>query len=57
MNNLHTVVYFQAFLFNTINFQIDLFYFANGPGDWDSILGRFLPKTQKIVFDAFLLNT
>ena len=31
--------------------------FANGPGDWGSIPGRVIPKTQKIVLDATLLNT
>ena len=31
--------------------------FANGQGDWSSILGRVIPKTQKIVLDAALLNT
>ena len=31
--------------------------FANGPGDLGSIPGRFIPKTQKIVLDATLLNT
>ena len=31
--------------------------FANGPGDRGSILGWVLPKTQKMVLDATLLNT
>ena len=31
--------------------------FANGPGDLGSILGRVITKTQKIVFDATLLDT
>ena len=31
--------------------------FANGPGDRSSIPGRVIPKTQKIVLDATLLNT
>ena len=30
--------------------------FANGPGDWGSILGRVIPKTQKMVLDAALLS-
>ena len=30
--------------------------FANGLGDWSSILGGVIPKTQKIVLDASLLN-
>ena len=31
--------------------------FANGPGDLGSIPGRVIPKTQKMVLDANLLNT
>ena len=31
--------------------------FVNGPGDWGSISGRVIPKTQKMVLDAALLNT
>ena len=31
--------------------------FANGPGDQSSIPGRVIPKTQKMVLDASLLNT
>ena len=31
--------------------------FANGPGDLGSIPSRVLPKTQKMVLDASLLNT
>ena len=31
--------------------------FANGLGDLGSIPGRVVPKTQKTVLDAFLLNT
>ena len=31
--------------------------FANGPGDWSSIPGRVIPKTQKMVLDAALLST
>ena len=30
--------------------------FANGSGDWSSILGQVIPKTQKVVLDATLLN-
>ena len=30
---------------------------ANGPGDVGSILGLVTPKTQKMVLNAFLLNT
>ena len=31
--------------------------FANGQEDRDSIPGRIIPKTQKMVLDAALLNT
>ena len=31
--------------------------FANGPGDQGSDPGRVLPKTQKIVLDAAVINT
>ena len=31
--------------------------FANGPGDLDSIPGRVIPKTWKMVLDISLLNT
>ena len=31
--------------------------FANGPGDWGSIPGWVIPKTQKMVLDAALVNT
>ena len=31
--------------------------FANGPGDRGSIPDRVISKTQKMVFDASLLNT
>ena len=31
--------------------------FANDPGDLGSIPGRVIPKTQKMVLDAALLNT
>ena len=31
--------------------------FANGPGDLGSIPGRVMPKTQKMLLDASLLNT
>ena len=31
--------------------------FANGQGDRGSILGRVIPKTQKMVLDAAVLNT
>ena len=40
-----------------IFFGIMVRVFANGPGDLGSIPGRVIPKTQKMVRDATLLNT
>ena len=31
--------------------------YANGQGDWGSLPGRVIPKTQKMVLDATLLNS
>ena len=31
--------------------------FANGPGDQGSIPGQVIPKTQKMVLEATLINT
>ena len=31
--------------------------FTSGPGDWCSIPGQVIPKTQKMVLDDALLNT
>ena len=31
--------------------------FASGTGDQGSILGWVIPKTQKMVLDAYLINT
>ena len=31
--------------------------FANGLGNWGSILGRVIPNTSKMLLDATLLNT
>ena len=39
------------------NIYIYIYRFANGPGDLGSIPGRVIPKTQKMVLDASLLNT
>ena len=40
-----------------LRFGIMVRVFANGPGDLGSISGRIIPKTQKMVCDATLLNT
>ena len=47
-------------MFTQSNFKTVLFQtivFTNGPGDRCSIPGRVIPKTQKMVLDASLLNT
>ena len=31
--------------------------FANGPKDEDSIHGRIIPNTQKMILDSVLINT
>ena len=31
--------------------------FANSQGDWGSIPGQVIPKTQKTILDTALLNT
>ena len=31
--------------------------FTNGPGDWGSIPGQIISKTQKMALDATLLST
>ena len=45
--------------FNYIHLAIGLMsrVFTNGPGDRGSISDRVIPKTQKMVLDAALLNT
>ena len=42
--------------FNTI-IGLGVRVFANGPGDLGSVPGRVIPKTQKMILDASLLNT
>ena len=49
---MEDIIWNQA---NTIGLMRSVF--ANGQGDWGSIPGRVLTKTQKMVFDAALLNT
>ena len=49
---------FNLFVLSYIKSDIGLGVrvFANGPGDLGSIPGRVIPKTQKMVLDASLLN-
>ena len=37
--------------------HINIYSIYNGPGDRGSIPGRVIPKTQKMVLDASLLNS
>ena len=45
---------YKIFNRNTINLSR---VFASGPGDWFSIPGQVIPKSQKIVLDTTLLST
>ena len=40
-----------------VSMPISIIVFVNGLGDWGSIPGWVIPKTQKMVLDASLLNT
>ena len=67
--NYQSTVYNYIFIFyrywdqysdiktNSDNVLIVIRVFANVPGDLGSIPGRVIPKTQKMVLDASLLNT
>ena len=66
-NNSYTIIWFQVFLTNTNNLYTIIWFdqsiglavrvFTNGLGDQGSIIGQVIPKTQKMVLDASLLNT
>ena len=47
----------SVFLVTSPDIGLGVRVFANGPGDLGSIPGRVIPKTQKMVLDASLLNT
>ena len=53
--------FFKLLLFSgslcCLLFLVTVRVFANGPGDLGSIPGRVIPKTQKMVLDASLINT
>ena len=56
-NNKNIYYYFMT-QFNVIpSLSLVGRVFANGPGDLDSIPGRVIPKTLKMVLDTSLLNT
>ena len=54
-------IFMQIVLFQKIQFRISIGLvgrvFANGPGDLDSIPGRVIPKTLKMILDTSVLNT
>ena len=47
----------QFFSYWHVNIGLAVRVFANRPGDLGSIPGRVVPRTQKMVLDASLLNT
>ena len=49
--------YLSADWFGLLGFGLAVRVFAYGPGDLGSIPGRVIPKTQKMVLYASLLNT
>ena len=51
----HARTHTHLFLYWSIGLAVR--EFANDPGDWGSIPGRVIPKTQKMVLDLSLLNT
>ena len=58
--NSHVKKYFCFMLLQrNSHWNVCLFIicFFNSLGDWGSIPGRVIPKTQKMVLDASLLNT
>ena len=61
---IHIYIYIYIYIYthtythmHTHPIAIMVRVFANGPGDWGSISGQVIPKTQKMVLDASLLNT
>ena len=54
---LWSMVLFWGGLYYVPDIGLAVRVFANGLGDLSSIPGRVIPKTQKMVLDASLLNT
>ena len=57
---LHNLFFFHTYseYYRSITYQLlPVRVFTNGPGDLGSIPGRLIPKTQKMILDASLLNT
>ena len=51
------ILYIYIYIYIVPDIGLAVRVFANGPGDLGSIPGRVIPKTQKMVLDASLLNT
>ena len=54
---IHTYVYIYIYIYIVPDIGLAVRVFVNGPGDLGSVPGRVIPKTQKMVLDASLLNT
>ena len=53
---IHTYIHTRIYIYILPDIGPAVRVFANGPGDLGSIPGRVIPKTQKMVLDASLLN-
>ena len=53
---MHIYIYICIYAYE-LDFGLTVRVFSNDPGDLGSIPGRIIPKTQKMVLDASLLNT
>ena len=54
---MYTTYIYTMYIHLYPDIGLEVRVFANGPGDLGSIPGRVIPKTQKMVLDASLLNT
>ena len=52
---IYMYIYIYIYIYQAMGLMSRVF--TNGPGDQDLIPGRVIPKTQKMVLDAALLNT
>ena len=55
--HFHKYIYIYIYIIIAPDFGLAVRVFANGPRDLGSVPGRVIPKTQKMVLDASLLNT
>ena len=54
--HIHTHVQIYIYIFDRL-IGLMVRVFTKGPGDRGSILGQLIPKSQKMVLDAALLDT